>query len=130
LDLEQENIGRRRKIYSITEDGMAALRKWLAEPVGEPFQLRNAAEIKLLFSELAQADEIVELAREQVRLHEERMDEYEAIVQRFSDDESVATRLVPLELGIQLERTALEFWRGLAEGQKAAPPTEKQTGRP
>jgi len=50
LDLDQEDSGRRRMTYSITEQGMAALRAWLAEPANAHFELRDVAEIKLFLT--------------------------------------------------------------------------------
>jgi PadR family transcriptional regulator AphA len=117
LAVEQEGGGRRRKTYSITAKGRDAIRIWLREPAGEAFQLRNIAELKLFFAELGEERDIVELAREQIRLHEERLAELDAIDTRFkgTEDSAVAGRLVPLQLGRELERTALEFWRALVE---------------
>lgn len=116
LAVRQEGGGRRRKTYSITESGREAVRVWLREPVGEPFQLRNIAELKLFFAELGDEGDIVVLAREQVRLHEQRLAELDAIDLRFRDtaDSAVVRRLVPLQLGRELEGTALAFWRRLA----------------
>lgn len=118
LAVEQEDDGRRRKTYSVTTRGREVIRAWLREPVTEAFQLRDIAELKLFFAELGDDADIVELAREQVRLHEERLGELDAIQTRFrgTKDEVVTRRLVPLRLGRELERTALGFWRGLLEG--------------
>lgn len=121
LAVEQEGGGRRRKTYSITAKGRDAIRIWLREPAGEAFQLRNIAELKLFFAELGEERDIVELAREQIRLHEERLAELDAIDTRFkgTEDSAVAARLVPLQLGRELERTALEFWRALVEDRSS-----------
>jgi PadR family transcriptional regulator, regulatory protein AphA len=123
LAVRQEGSGRRRKTYSITQAGEEAVRVWLREPVGEPFQLRNIAELKLFFAELGDEENITKLAREQVRLHEQRLAEFDAIDLRFRDaaDSAVVRRLAPLELGRELERTALAFWRRQAgEGPDAS----------
>ena len=116
LTVDQEEGGRRRKVYTITEAGRQAVREWLREPVGEAFQLRNPAELKLFFAELGEPGNVAELAREQVRLHQDRLAELEAVEERLGDpgSTSLAHRLVPLELGRELERTALRFWRDLA----------------
>lgn len=124
LAVDQEPGGRRRKIYSITDAGRGAVRQWLAEPVGEAFQLRNPAELKLFFAELGEPGNVSELAREQVRLHEERLAELDAIDERFTDSAArdLGHRLVPLELGRELERTALRFWRKVADGDTGLRP--------
>lgn len=109
----QEDSGRRRKVYGITPEGLEALRDWVRSPAGEPFQLRNVAELKLFFSELVDPEDVVRLGHEQVALHEARLAEYHAMQKRFGGREDIAPRMIPLELGIALEKTALEFWRGL-----------------
>lgn len=118
LDLREEQHGRRRKLYTITTEGRAALREWLAEPVNAHFELRDVAEIKLFFNELADSDDVARLAASQVDQHERRIAEYENMKAKYGDVEGVATRMVTLELGLGMEHAALEFWRGVA-GQVA-----------
>ena len=113
LTVEMESTGRRRKIYSITDAGLEALREWLREPAGEAFQLRNIAELKLFFSELIDEEDVRALAKEQVLLHEKRLAELDAIAERFQGRADVAKRLIPLALGRELEQTAVAFWRRL-----------------
>lgn len=118
LDLREEQHGRRRKLYTITEDGRAALREWLAEPVNAHFELRDIAEIKLFFNELAELDDIARLAASQIEQHEHRITAYEDMMRRYGDIDDVATRMVTLELGLGMEHAALEFWHRVA-GQVA-----------
>jgi PadR family transcriptional regulator AphA len=114
LEMEQEEDGRRRKSYSLTVAGRSALREWLAEPVGEPFQIRNLAELKLFFAELGDAEDVPRLAREQVALHRERMDEFNRLAERYDNAApDLAGRLVGLQLGRELEEAALRFWERL-----------------
>lgn len=47
LAVEQEAGGRRRKRYSITDAGRAALEAWVAEPVAAPPQLRDELVLKV-----------------------------------------------------------------------------------
>lgn len=114
LDLREEQHGRRRKLYTITEDGRAALREWLAEPVNAHFELRDVAEIKLFFNELAELDDIARLAASQIEQHERRIAAYEDMMRRYGDIDDVATRMVTLELGLGMEHAALEFWQRVA----------------
>ena len=111
LRAEQEDNGRRRRTYTITPAGMDALGEWLREPTSEHFQLRDVAEIKLFFSELVDVEDVVALAREQIRVHEERLGEYERIEERFAKQPELANRMAPLSLGLELERAALRFWK-------------------
>lgn len=111
LDVHEEDEGRRRKTFTITGDGRAALRDWLAEPVGAHLEIRDVAEIKLFFSELATPDDVERLAKEQAEQHEARIAIYEEMQRRYGAIDDVAARMIPLELGLAMERAALGFWR-------------------
>lgn len=110
LDTHVEGFGRRRQIYSTTPEGMDVLRAWLAEPTCEPMQVRDVAELKLFLSEFAEDDHVRALAHEQIRQHEERIATYEQMEERFRDRSDVARRMLPLGLGLAMERAALQFW--------------------
>lgn len=111
LEMSAEEAGRHRKTYSITDAGMAALRTWLAEPVNAHFELRDVAEIKLFFNELASQEDVARLAEDQITQHERRIGEYEKMKHRYGDVPGVSTRMITLELGLEMERAALGFWR-------------------
>jgi PadR family transcriptional regulator, regulatory protein AphA len=114
LDASLEEDGRRRRTYSITEAGRAALREWLASPTNEHFQMRDVAELKLFFSELGDTGHVQTLAREQVAQHEQRIRIYEEMQYKYGKVEALAPRLVTLRLGLEMERAALRFWESLA----------------
>ncbi|WP_433574789.1 PadR family transcriptional regulator [Nocardia brasiliensis] len=113
LHMHEEDTGRRRRIYSITEPGSAALQAWLAEPVNAHFELRDIAQIKLFFNELTDLETLARLAKAQIRQHEGRLAEYEEMRRRFGDVEDVAARMITLELGLSMEDAALKFWRNV-----------------
>ena len=115
LEVSTEDEGRRRQTFTLTEKGRQALRSWLAEPVTEPMQVRDVAELKLFFGELGSESDILSLAREQVRQHTERIRLYEDMDRRFGGVDNLAARLVPLHLGLRMERAALDFWSELAD---------------
>jgi PadR family transcriptional regulator, regulatory protein AphA len=115
LAASSERDGRRRRTYSITQEGLRELRTWLAAPTNEHFQLRDVAELKLFFNELGEPDNVQRLAREQIAQHEERIKVYEGMQRRYSAVEGVAPRLVTLRLGLEMERAALRFWTQLAQ---------------
>ena len=71
LDEQQEQNGRRRKVYRLTEAGRRALDDWRAEPAGEPFELRDPGMLKLVFG----ADP-GPLAETQLAFHEQRLETY------------------------------------------------------
>lgn len=131
LELHEEESGRRRKTYSITEAGDDALRRWLAEPVEEHFELRDIAEIKLFFSELSCPEDVERLAEEQIAQHERRIAEYEQMQERYGDIPEVAARMITLELGLGMEHAALAFWESIRErAGKGELPLPVRTHRP
>lgn len=115
LEVETEQTGRRRKVYSITDEGRDAVRAWLAAPTHEHFEMRDIAEMKLFFNELGDTGNIVNLAREQIKQHEERISVYEDMQRRFGSEPKYARRMIPLRLGLEMERAALRFWSSIAE---------------
>jgi len=116
LALSVEDAGRRRKTYSLTDAGRSALRAWLAAPTDEHFQMRDIAELKLFFNEVGEPGNVVALAAEQRKQHEERIAVYEDMVERFGADPAAEPRMITLELGLEMEYAALRFWRALADG--------------
>jgi DNA-binding PadR family transcriptional regulator len=110
LAVRSEDSGRRRQMYSITGDGMASLRKWLAEPTDEPLQVRDVAELKLFFGEFAEESDLRNLARQQIAQHRDRIAIYQAMQHRFGERRDIAGRMVPLRLGLAMEKAALNFW--------------------
>ena len=119
LEVSVEQQGRRRQTFTMTGAGLVELRRWLAEPTTDQLQVRDVAELKLFFGELATAGDILALAKEQIAQHEERIGVYEDMQERFGDRVEVSDRMVPLRLGLRLERAALGFWRDLYEERSA-----------
>lgn len=115
LDVSAETTGRRRQTFSITDKGMKALRQWLAEPTAEQMQIRDIAELKLFFAELATEEDVLALAREQELQHRHRIEVYESMQSRFLGRDDLAVRMVPLRLGLAMEHAALQFWSDLTE---------------
>ena len=120
LDETREESGRRRRHYRITESGRRRLTEWLAEPETNPTEFRDFGLLKLFFSELAASEDVTALAREQAAGHRAKLAVYEAIRARFGDRPHLAKRLLSLELGTRLSRTAAEFWDEVAESEAEA----------
>jgi len=104
----RERTGRRRRLYTITEKGRAALEAWRNETTTELAELREPALLKLFFG----ADP-KRLAAAQVEANRARLAEYEAIRDSMPDDLPPGPRQA-LEMGIRFEQTAVEFWEELA----------------
>jgi DNA-binding PadR family transcriptional regulator len=113
LEVEAEESGRRRRTFTVTDRGRAALRSWLAEPTEEHFEMRYVAELKLFFSEAGEPDNVVALAHQQLEQHRARLHQYREIQERFGDNRDVASRMITLQLGTQIELAALRFWEAL-----------------
>lgn len=94
---------------------VVALVTWLDQPITDPMQIRDVAELKLFFSELMGPDTERRLAADQIKQHTARLAEYHSIQERFADRADVASRMIPLELGIAMTEAALAFWVDLAE---------------
>ena len=110
---EQEEAGRRRRTYRITEAGSAALDRWLRTPAVEIGELRDEGLLKLFFSDAIDDGAIAALARAQAAVHEERI----AFLTTLRDevgDRAGAAQLATLELGLRWDRTAVEFWTEVA----------------
>ncbi|WP_369132239.1 PadR family transcriptional regulator [Modestobacter sp. I12A-02662] len=114
LSASSERDGRRRRTYSLTDEGLRELRAWLAAPTNEHFQLRDVAELKLFFNELGDPANVGQLAREQIAQHEQRIRVYEDMQKRYGAVDSVAPRMMTLRLGLEMEHAALRFWTSLA----------------
>jgi DNA-binding PadR family transcriptional regulator len=104
LDEEQEQGGRRRKLYRLTAAGQDALDAWRAEPVGEPFELRDPGMLKLAFG----ADP-APLANAQLALHEQQLARY---LEYAGMDLPEGMRLA-LQCGIGHEREYVRYWKKL-----------------
>jgi PadR family transcriptional regulator, regulatory protein AphA len=105
LTEKQEEGGRRRKLYRLTDSGREALAHWLATPTGESVELRDPGLLQLFFD----ADP-VPLAREQLTAHRQKLAEYEAI----GELEMRPGPRLALDAGLAHERLFVEFWARLA----------------
>jgi PadR family transcriptional regulator, regulatory protein AphA len=115
LTAKQERGGRRRRVFSLTDEGRSAVRAWLSEPTSETMTIRDPGQLHLLFAELADPESIAELARAQMRVYEMRLAALEATEARLAGDPVRARRLGPLQLGRAVYTAALSFWSSVAE---------------
>jgi DNA-binding PadR family transcriptional regulator len=114
LTAEQEHGGRRRRVYSLTDEGRSALSAWLSEPTSETMAIRDPGQLYLLFAELADPAAIAELARAQIRVYEARLAALDETEARLADDPIRAGRLGPLRLGRGVYSAAVSFWTSVA----------------
>ena len=114
LTAEQERGGRRRRVYSLTDDGVTTLSAWLLEPTSETMSIRDPGQLHLLFAELAEPHAIAELARAQIRVYEARLATLDETESRLAEDPVRTPRLAPLRLGRAVYSAALSFWTSVA----------------
>src|SRR5246127_1194511 len=58
LDEVREAEGRRRRVYTLTRAGRAALDHWLREPTSDQSQIRDTGLLKLFFGDGMSSDEV------------------------------------------------------------------------
>lgn len=137
LTEQREETGRRRRLFSITGAGRAELAAWLAEPAGEPTEVRDHGLLQLFFSGHADPATTLAIARAQRAAHERRLEGYLATEREINDKRELpasrrgalfqsstpraaAMRQATLRFGLTFERGAVEFWRAIEE----APPDQ------
>lgn len=109
LQETQEDSGRRKRTYSITQAGRSALAHWLSRPAGFP-ELRDAGLLKLFFAGQGPPQLLSQLAQEQLNLHRARLAEYE---QQAACVPEGSFEAQPLRMGLLYERASLAFWAEL-----------------
>ncbi|HEX6551978.1 MAG TPA: PadR family transcriptional regulator [Ktedonobacteraceae bacterium] len=72
MEREEQEARPDRKIYSITDQGHEALRKWQAQPP-EVFQLRDELLLKVLFGSFATPADLAQNLRTSIATHEMRL---------------------------------------------------------
>ena len=127
LEETREETGRRRRHYTITDEGRTMLVEWLGEPTTSPMEYRDLGLLKLFFSELTSPEQIQALAAEQAEAQRRQLAEYESLHARFKDRPLYATRVLSVGLGIRLAHAAAEFWEELAEDPRAG--ADRRNGR-
>lgn len=117
LEERQEPAGRRRRTYSVTDSGLAALREWLREPTDELLQIRDLALLKLYFSQFLSREEVANHARVQEAAHRARLAAFTAIDTHLADHdpERIAHSRAALRLGLLTEEAFVRFWSEIAE---------------
>jgi PadR family transcriptional regulator AphA len=105
----REQTGRRRKHYTLTQKGRAALKEWLRTPTEELYELRDPGLLKLAFGANAQT-----LAKVQLSAHEERLDDLRRLATTLKVAGATEEQLLVVEAGIGHSREYVRFWKKLA----------------
>jgi len=115
LEVDQEDEGRRRKRYSITESGRAALKTWLHDPEAGRAEVKEPGLLKLFFGALADGEDMTRLAQARVKLYAAELARYEAIEKDIADEADMRYPYATLRLGIAWAKACLTFWEEIAE---------------
>lgn len=104
LSARQEEGGRRRRIYALTDSGREALAAWAAEPSAAPPQLREEAVLKVF----AGADPGPLLA-ERVRWHRAKLEELRGYLAEVREEAGFERSERTLTVGIAYHEKMLEL---------------------
>lgn len=104
----QEETGRRRRTYALTEAGRAALRAWLADVDTTPPELRDPGMLKLFFG--ADPGPLAAARAEHHRASERELRQYLPLA---ADGPAGPRR--SLEAGVRFEEGFAQFWEGLRD---------------
>lgn len=110
----REEGGRRRRVYSLTDQGRSALATWRETPTSQLSQMREPALLKLFLG----ADP-ASIAPAQLEAHRRKLAEYEALREHDPGNGPRGPWLT-LEAGIEHEHVWVEFWQKLAKKETAA----------
>jgi DNA-binding PadR family transcriptional regulator len=120
LSETRETEGRRRRVFTITSAGVAALDAWLDQPSDVPTELRDPGLLQLFFADLASADARLRLAQQQLAIHRAKLAAYqedERFEHRRSGGKGERTvehwRGETLRMGLLYEGAAVHFWEGI-----------------
>jgi PadR family transcriptional regulator AphA len=124
----KEQHGRRRRTFTITKAGGAAVREWLERPAGESTELRDPGLLQLFFGDLASAASRLRLAEQQLAIHRAKLAAYQEDLrfERQVTGSARGQRTVEhwrgetLPMGIIYESGAVAFWTDVAGRARAS----------
>lgn len=107
LEERREETGRRRRVFSLTAAGRAALEEWRRAPEAGALEVRDEALLKLFLGADRRA-----LAERQLAVHRPTLEQYEAL-DASADGEMPAGMRSALQAGIAIERAYVRFWEAM-----------------
>ncbi|WP_229684702.1 PadR family transcriptional regulator [Deinococcus roseus] len=133
LQEEQEDFGRRRRLFQLTEQGKQVLEAWLSDPGTPTTELRDMGLMKLYFSKGRPTEAIRTLARQQQEVHRTKLAEYQEMHRQLSLIPEATFGLASLRLGCLFEESTIQFWEEIEQNPPALPqkperPLEVQEG--
>jgi DNA-binding PadR family transcriptional regulator len=111
-ELQVQTIRPSRKVYHITATGVEALKEWLRESRPLPAE-RHPILVQLYFARHLTKEELLALLQDQLRLHQEQLAEFEAIILPESDDpimqQQVQFGAIALDYGRRYRQMQIEW---------------------
>ncbi len=117
LEERQEDRGRRRRLYSITAQGRAALSDWLATPSEHPTEIRDLGLLKLYFAQSGSQASLEALVQDQITAHSDRLKTYQALETDLSANSDYRFYHAALTMGLKYEEMSVAYWQSLAKAQ-------------
>jgi len=115
LTERQEDGGRRRKLYALTDAGRDALKEWANSPELAPPQLREEAVLKIF----AGGDPLP-ILRARSEWHRAKLAELEGYLEAIGDDPLWRGVRASLQVGVSYNRMLLEAMESFLEAQAAS----------
>lgn len=126
----REDVGRRRRTFTISDLGADAVRAWLERPSGESTELRDPGLLQLYFADLGSSATPGIIARDQLAIHRATLAAYEENERKEQVRDRSIGRVGALQrwhghslrMGTLYERAAVDFWEEVASeaaGDKA-----------
>jgi PadR family transcriptional regulator AphA len=112
LSARQEEGGRRRRIYSLTEKGREALAEWAAEPTASPPQVRDEAVLKIFAGADPEA-----VREERIAWHRAKLEELQGLLGKVRHSAGFEHSEPTLQAGVAYHQMCLDSLERLG-GQK------------
>jgi PadR family transcriptional regulator, regulatory protein AphA len=118
----QEEDGRRRRVFTLTDAGSEALQTWLRLPSRAPTELRDPGLLQLFFADMGSETAQGDIADQQLIIHRAKLSSYLADEATGPAPERIGSghlsvdqwRGQGLRMGLLYERAAVDFWEGMA----------------
>jgi len=114
LSERQEATGRRRKVYSLTDEGRAALDRWRSSPELTPPQLRDEGVLKIFAG-----GDLLPIFSERCVWHRAKLAELEGYLEAVPTEPHWEGVRASLFVGVRYHRMLLDAMEGLLRSQQA-----------